>query len=73
MPIGEIVEKALVGLPVYDHEGLTQVVAVKNNGHPAFDVGGRDLLKLRRARRIKAQSDLKTALLATRRACKNHA
>lgn len=32
MPIGEIVEKNLVGLPVYDETGLTQVVAVKNNG-----------------------------------------
>ncbi len=32
MPIGEIVEKRLIGLPVYDGEGLTQVVAVKNNG-----------------------------------------
>ncbi|MDP3703712.1 MAG: LAGLIDADG family homing endonuclease, partial [Candidatus Omnitrophota bacterium] len=32
MPIGEIVEKKLVGLPVYDGQGLTQVVAVKHNG-----------------------------------------
>ncbi|MBI3330736.1 MAG: ribonucleoside-diphosphate reductase, partial [Candidatus Omnitrophica bacterium] len=32
MPIGEIVEKGLVGLPVYDDQGLTQVVAVKHNG-----------------------------------------
>ena len=32
MPIGEIVEKKLIGLPVYDDQGLTQVVAVKHNG-----------------------------------------
>ncbi len=32
MPIGEIVEKRLIGLPVYDADGLTQVVAVKQNG-----------------------------------------
>ena len=32
MPIGEIVTKNLVGLPVYDGNGLTQVVAVKHNG-----------------------------------------
>ncbi|RLG20116.1 ribonucleoside-diphosphate reductase, partial [Candidatus Micrarchaeota archaeon] len=32
IPIGEIVEKNLVGLPVYDANGLTQIVAVKNNG-----------------------------------------
>ena len=31
-PIGEIVGKNLVGLPVYDSRGITQVVAVKNNG-----------------------------------------
>jgi ribonucleoside-diphosphate reductase alpha chain len=32
MPIGEIIEKNLIGLPVYDESGLTQVVAVKHNG-----------------------------------------
>jgi ribonucleoside-diphosphate reductase alpha chain len=32
IPIGEIVEKNLVGLPVYDVKGLTRVVAVKHNG-----------------------------------------
>ncbi|MBU1196955.1 hypothetical protein KJ765_00430 [Candidatus Micrarchaeota archaeon] len=32
VPIGEIVEKNEIGLPVFDGEGLTQVVAVKNNG-----------------------------------------
>ena len=32
MPIGEIVERNLVGLPVYDHGGLTQVIATKPNG-----------------------------------------
>jgi len=32
MPIGEIVERNLIGLPVYDGNGLTQVVAVKHNG-----------------------------------------
>src|SRR3989338_4522333 len=36
-PIGEIVERQLVGLPVYDDNGLTQVVAVKANGtKPVF-------------------------------------
>ncbi len=39
MPIGEIVEKNLIGLPVYDKDGLTQVVAVKRNGRkPVFRV-----------------------------------
>ncbi len=32
MPIGEIVEKRLIGLPVYDSQGLTPVIAVKHNG-----------------------------------------
>jgi len=32
MPIGKIVEKRLVGLSVYDNNGLTQVVNVKYNG-----------------------------------------
>lgn len=32
MPIGEIVERNLIGLPVYDDQGLTQVAAVKHNG-----------------------------------------
>jgi len=30
--IGEIVENKLIGLPVYDSNGVTKVVAVKNNG-----------------------------------------
>ena len=39
MPIGEIVEKQLIGLPVYDGKGLTQVVAVKHNGRkPVYRV-----------------------------------
>src|SRR6266571_4125828 len=43
MPIGEIVEKQLIGLPVYDGEGLTQVVAVKCNGRkPVFRIDLRD-------------------------------
>jgi ribonucleoside-diphosphate reductase alpha chain len=32
IPIGEIVERNLVGLPVFDAKGLTRVVAVKHNG-----------------------------------------
>lgn len=32
VPIGEIVERNLVGLPVYDQTGITRVVAVKHNG-----------------------------------------
>jgi ribonucleotide reductase alpha subunit len=32
MPIGEIVEQNLIGLPVFDKDGLTRVVAVKHNG-----------------------------------------
>jgi ribonucleoside-diphosphate reductase alpha chain len=32
VPIGKIVERNLVGLPVYDWKGLTKVVAVKHNG-----------------------------------------
>ncbi len=31
-PIGEIVNKKLIGLPVLDSRGITEVVAVKNNG-----------------------------------------
>jgi len=31
-PIGEIVENNLIGLPVFDSDGVTKVVAVKNNG-----------------------------------------
>ncbi|HXH29083.1 MAG TPA: hypothetical protein VNL37_08560, partial [Candidatus Polarisedimenticolia bacterium] len=43
MPIGEIVEKNLIGLPVYDGDGLTQVVAVKRNGRkPVFRIDLRD-------------------------------
>ncbi len=39
MPIGEIVEKNLVGLPVWDGRGLTPVVAVKHNGRkPVYRV-----------------------------------
>lgn len=34
-PIGEIVEKNMIGLPVYDSCGITRVVAVKNNGTKA--------------------------------------
>ena len=32
IPIGQIVERNLIGLPVYDAKGLTRVVAVKHNG-----------------------------------------
>jgi ribonucleoside-diphosphate reductase alpha chain len=32
VPIGQIVERNMVGLPVYDQKGLTRVVAVKHNG-----------------------------------------
>ncbi|MBX9627248.1 MAG: hypothetical protein K2X82_25825, partial [Gemmataceae bacterium] len=32
IPIGEIVERNMVGLPVYDKSGVTRVVAVKYNG-----------------------------------------
>lgn len=32
MSIGEIVERGLIGLPVYDDKGLTPVIAVKHNG-----------------------------------------
>src|SRR5262245_29695569 len=32
VPIGEIVTRNLVGLPVYDRQGVTRVVAVKHNG-----------------------------------------
>jgi ribonucleoside-diphosphate reductase alpha chain len=32
IPIGQIVERNLIGLPVYDRQGLTRVVAVKHNG-----------------------------------------
>src|SRR4051812_407961 len=32
VPIGQIVERNLIGLPVYDKDGLTRVVAVKRNG-----------------------------------------
>ncbi|HET6575666.1 MAG TPA: adenosylcobalamin-dependent ribonucleoside-diphosphate reductase [Fimbriiglobus sp.] len=32
IPIGQIVERNMVGLPVYDQHGLTRVVAVKHNG-----------------------------------------
>jgi ribonucleotide reductase alpha subunit len=32
IPIGQIVERNMIGLPVYDAKGLTRVVAVKHNG-----------------------------------------
>ncbi len=32
LPIGKIVERKLVGLPVYDWSGVTKVTAVKHNG-----------------------------------------
>ena len=35
MPIGQIVERNLIGLPVYDRQGVTRVVAVKHNGMKA--------------------------------------
>ena len=43
MAIGDIVEKRLIGLPIFDGEGITQVVAVKANGtKPVFKVELRD-------------------------------
>jgi ribonucleoside-diphosphate reductase alpha chain len=43
MPIGEIVEKRLIGLPVFDSQALTQVVAVKRNGRkPVYRIELRD-------------------------------
>ncbi|MEO6991982.1 MAG: hypothetical protein ABI346_05635, partial [Candidatus Baltobacteraceae bacterium] len=39
MPIGEIVERGLVGLPVFDRDGITRVAAVKDNGtKPVFRI-----------------------------------
>ncbi len=39
IPIGDLVEKRMIGLPVYDGDGLTQVVAVKANGtKPVFRI-----------------------------------
>jgi hypothetical protein len=32
IPIGQIVERNMIGLPVYDAKGLTRVVAVRHNG-----------------------------------------
>jgi ribonucleotide reductase alpha subunit len=32
IPIGEIVEQEMIGLPIYDKDGLTRVKAVKHNG-----------------------------------------
>jgi ribonucleoside-diphosphate reductase alpha chain len=32
LPIGRIVEDGMIGLPVYDRDGVTRVVAVKHNG-----------------------------------------
>ncbi|MGL6094345.1 MAG: adenosylcobalamin-dependent ribonucleoside-diphosphate reductase, partial [Fimbriiglobus sp.] len=32
VPIGQIVEKHMIGLPIHDKDGLTRVVAVKHNG-----------------------------------------
>jgi ribonucleoside-diphosphate reductase alpha chain len=43
MAIGDIVERKLIGLPVYDGEGLAQVVAVKHNGSkPVYRIELRD-------------------------------
>ncbi|HEY8314597.1 MAG TPA: LAGLIDADG family homing endonuclease, partial [Candidatus Baltobacteraceae bacterium] len=40
VPIGEIVTRDLVGIQVYDTEGITNVVAVKHNGvKPVYRVG----------------------------------
>jgi ribonucleotide reductase alpha subunit len=39
IPIGEIVERQMIGLPVFDGKGVTRVVAVKHNGvKPVFRV-----------------------------------
>ncbi|MBI2058040.1 MAG: hypothetical protein HYT63_03635, partial [Candidatus Yanofskybacteria bacterium] len=41
--IGDIVENNLIGLPVYDSNGVTKVVAVKNSGvKPVYKIGLRN-------------------------------
>ena len=43
--IGHIVDRNLIGLPVYDAKGLTRVVAVKHNGVKAvYLIGDADFL-----------------------------
>jgi ribonucleoside-diphosphate reductase alpha chain len=52
IPIGEIVENEQVGLDVYDSQGTTRVVAVKDNGHkPVWRV------KLRNGSFVEATAD----------------
>ena len=52
VPIGEIVEQNMIGLPVYDRTGVTRVVAVKHNGvKPVFRV------KLANGNSIEATAD----------------
>ncbi len=39
IPIGEIVEREMIGLPVFDRDGITHVTAVKDNGEkPVYRV-----------------------------------
>ncbi len=65
-PIGEIVEKNLLGLPVYDSQGITRVIAVKNNGvknvykiclrnGTFIEATGDHLIKAARERRTRSQ------------------
>ncbi len=52
VPIGEIVEQNMIGLPVYDRTDVTRVVAVKHNGiKPVFRV------KLANGNSIEATAD----------------
>lgn len=65
MPIGEIVEKGLIGLPVYDDEGLTPVVAVKHNGRkPVYRITLNDGFS------IEATGDHLVCAHSTRRTCR---
>jgi ribonucleoside-diphosphate reductase alpha chain len=62
IPIGEIVEGEQVGLEVYDSQGTTRVVAVKDNGHkPVWRV------KLRNGSFIEATADHVVKAVAERR------
>jgi ribonucleoside-diphosphate reductase alpha chain len=62
IPIGEIVEHEQVGLEVYDSQGTTQVVAVKDNGRkPVWRV------KLRNGSFVEATADHVVKAVAERR------
>jgi ribonucleoside-diphosphate reductase alpha chain len=63
IPIGEIVENEQVGLEVYDSQGTTRVVAVKDNGRkPVWRV------KLRNGSFVEATADHVVKAVAQRRA-----